>query len=1854
MCLALTLLSSYAALASDPEARASSFSLSPSSRFTPIVALRWDDVGQRYILTEDAAEKESLTSHLQGDAAFLYLNLLIGQFLKDIDTLARLGMGSRGARSRLDQLKNERLARFIEGIGRDLPHIDMTPFRFAEMSWEKDAIYLPYEDVTLRYFLPKQGRIPAGDMMEIPLGDGSRAAMAVLPHPSGVPDIREGLSAAELKALVREMMGRILRVDLVRYQGLGSAGTAEAEENVERFLAGVMTVMRREKRYIAGRDALEAYLASRFGVRKFVIAGGKSTRMGDPLVPKPLKRPDGVNPIVKLARYSAAFGNLDDVVISDAYALKYILKDDVTLDDPMKKRIIAAIRDEYRKFRTVVPAMSESRDALVASVFAAVEKSSVVSSSGGGEEVALGAITELLDRAAQADPGPETAFLGDKVRYAFFKAVIADGRCIDDAKARFNFGKRASFVVDPCEGHGMAYCAALEALEETGRLGDARYAVIVYGDSPKNPRGVNYTFISYLRMIAAASETTGETPAASVAVKSPVDGRALDRARVFVEKDAVTGLSEWNAMAPDKQDEARILAFAAVVLRQQACRSDPRSVLRQALDLVLRPPMEKTAEWGKKSAAQRREALGKCVPPDDAALGIPALAVIGTTGGLPGISSAALADRIVSEMSASAIDEAVQRAAERLSASPYYTNANIIIYDQAWSARERPFFIRKYRHTFDPPVQAKKSRLHEYWASDFVNVACAAGKRVLLVIIGKGAPEALKNPEKAEAYAFDAWAAARDTLKDHATVDPAAQIIGVMGDEIGKHPQEIVADAFRDGSPDTVTLSGTVIIPDGARIAAGTLHNVILAHPVVFDTTGRIEYAVPSRTGEDILAETAGDLSFLLDGGRYIPGAYTLAELAPEDREDILRSQFAFAETTLSELVAASFYLPQFLPRHMERLLKNADAVELTIQQIKRHTYFGLYQCLAYGGIANMRQFRMIERLTAAVREAVAPDMRAVFLAGAKEDPALLRRICLASARANLFSFAIDSGELDHGLFADVAARRVTVPQALADHTWDRFGLDGMQDFEKLVFGAPRTFVFFTANIAETEADVPLWTFLAMRGHRVVVAAKNRFLFGDSDVMGVTALLGRYHLTGPAQLPGAITVIPSGTSYEGVFLDQMSPELRDALLHAPDAVIISKGQANIFTLSSRNKLSHPVVSIFLSKSRASERITGMGRYAPVAGKKLFLPVVAVIPAGERIIESVSREGGRETVNGNLQHFADVPDALSAALARPTVPAVIEKRFMNGAYTFAELTRKDRAAILPFQRKALTELCRMFVPGDLPASFDELAEAAFAGAERLTVQELRARFFDLVRKLAPEETLRDSAAYRNLVALDRQVRRRLAPLMDRVLSIDVADIPVARSLFRELALLSCRLNLLDISMDPGIFDKASQALASASDAPLQDFLDGQSEGALGIDGLDRFEDIVFGDRQRTFVYCTDNIGEADADALLWAFLAKMGHRVVVAPKSGFSFGDADVRNVTEVIAADARLAAFAAAGALSVIPAGVSYEGVFLERLDPALRGILSSPDAVVISKGQANTATLIARNRLDVPVVTMFLSKSVLSERMTGIFHGRDGKKKLFWPVVAVVPPGEQIMECTGPAAFEGTLQRFGRVSARAALPTKEQETLPREPDLARERMVAADLRDAIVVRAADATRRGSALILGLDVTWMPALAGAQDVVNQLERFCDEMRGRGLSVVFVRNAAHDTSDALAGMIQKVRAEQHAALSDICVIGSAAIAEETSAFAAFRSAEGEPGAILAGVDATSLSDISAVRVIEMFLLAMQLGEGRAIADLDTAFIKVTPILDGRDRVFIFRPVEPYDIGEFRKANEIQIEEIDTKA
>ncbi len=274
--------------------------------------------------------------------------------------------------------------------------------------------------------------------------------------------------------------------------------------------------------------------------------------------------------------------------------------------------------------------------------------------------------------------------------------------------------------------------------------------------------------------------------------------------------------------------------------------------------------------------------------------------------------------------------------------------------------------------------------------------------------------------------------------------------------------------------------------------------------------------------------------------------------------------------------------------------------------------------------------------------------------------------------------------------------------------------------------------------------------------------------------------------------------------------------------------------------------------------------------------------------------------------------------------------------------------------------------------------------------------------------------------------DRRQVRAFAQeaLLARVRALDPADRRAAKELLDELSQTAAEANLLDKQSAGAVAVFGQRGFFKRFKKNMQTVVSKKP----WVDGRSELERLVLDRAPGLFVYLTDNVEEAEVDAAMWELLMKLGHRVIVAAKSGPARGDAtaeDVRNIVDGwTAADGTavppnpiLQQMQAQGRFRVIGSGSHTYGTPLDKATPEFISALTDPNLIaVIGKGQGNLYTTVARNPLKFTYVALLLSKGIDAGTVTGVKSPYE-----FVSAIAVVPPHQRGTEfdITGEYGFD-------------------------------------------------------------------------------------------------------------------------------------------------------------------------------------------------------------------------------------------
>ncbi len=241
----------------------------------------------------------------------------------------------------------------------------------------------------------------------------------------------------------------------------------------------------------------------------------------------------------------------------------------------------------------------------------------------------------------------------------------------------------------------------------------------------------------------------------------------------------------------------------------------------------------------------------------------------------------------------------------------------------------------------------------------------------------------------------------------------------------------------------------------------------------------------------------------------------------------------------------------------------------------------------------------------------------------------------------------------------------------------------------------------------------------------------------------------------------------------------------------------------------------------------------------------------------------------------------------------------------------------------------------------------------------------------------------------------QLRREISAKRQRVQD----EMTAAKSVFRSIAFLTLvQKELLDWP--------SSQTRKAIGEELFMADLDPEFEKET----LDNLVDLAFrGEKERLFLYITDQERRNEIDAALWYFLGALGHRVGIVESDRVE-EEKWLQQMEAFIDQFPPLKQLREGEKLAVIKGGEASHG--FKPTDP--QKILDEEKGfsdrrkfrVVISKGQGNLYSLSTRNRMKAPVLALLVSKGMVAGWVTG--YEKVGEK--YQPVIAWIPEGKQLV----------------------------------------------------------------------------------------------------------------------------------------------------------------------------------------------------------------------------------------------------
>jgi len=1417
----------------------------------------------------------------------------------------------------------------------------------------------------------------------------------------------------QIKTVMEEdVLGR----NLITYQNLPDVN--EAKKNAQEFIDTIYSIMQadvengtlreggKDERPFRDKDELKIYLTKKFGIRKFVIAGGKGTRFSpEGLVVKQLFKPDNFNTNIKQSRKSAAFGKLDDVIVVDPVTFFHILK----MGGEMSEGEEVAIGDVE-----ISPGLREEIRGAIWSLFVDLKNSSVID-----EEIEkdLKAIMdEIIEKylvyARRADGLMDLAmvmsktesrlatvmgknrllaqFIVDKISYTIFKLIAKKKeyleKYVDTGKKNDLFGKNCMIVLDSGEGHGSAYVEAMEELDEMRELDRARYSVIVHADSPgwgldRYPNGV---FIGYLKTVNMYSPKVEKLPVFTISSKNPYDGRAEGRAIVTVKRargiqDVPTAIKEWNQMSPDEQER----------LKEKASGKDPELKFNANVFIIDTPfAYEKKDELktdfrhdlGKKGREKRRAYEYWLTD----FLNIAARMYYKTLRGLDDIKeklnevASELDDRVKAPI-VKAIDnlEVLKGLLGPLNIAEHMENLQKIreqLYE-ACNIREHGSALLSARR--DIPIMTR------------------------LVEVGTNAPEANKTLQRALKYRNDLQSEIIKKIKklgidvdDDVTISISDNDVGcdfdldkvitnIFGDnqemqkgviQVVRAESGVMKEVARDISVDqdrwkaygNTKLRGSIHLGSGVKILKGAMINggrksVSITGTSVVHRGVRVNGV--SSDNEDI------------DTDRSLPETRSMQTLPLSGQKYLVDDKKIYEKFNLIVDKGTRIYI---LDKKAEESVE--DIFERVFGKSPREGEKKVIDQIFLYGTIIIDGSVMIENGT--VLDGRERDLPIVLV----ENTRVGKGVHLRGVQAQNTVFA---GKKDLNVYTYIQ------PGYTAISCYNSKFINSYVEYPAIVEDSMVMDSFITSGAKVTN----------FRLNREIVV-------GDDDISEDTRMKEEDIFR------EFINAGPDGTRDEyvpGAYRLEEKPKEDRAEIKGYQIVSARRLYKRFIMDHAMKDLCRSILEKFGRMGGISEKI---GRMAGEKTKKKMVEEDRS-PAIKRLYDSLSDEEKEESVIQNNLILKIVKTADYEAIEELYKGLSVEEKDEDTIRLYRDFIRNRQIF------DGMVKDTRMFL--DSPV------------VEKFTIQQIRHYLIAKTRENLPK-----TGEYPNNRAMEQfrpmveDLREYAAGFMNEIGGIDVHDTGEMEKEFRKISILATRFNFFDFSMDPKVFDIGSEVTASDRKGPefYKDLVDNNVEKKLGLDGSGDLEKLVFGGKKGKFLFLVDNIGEAEFDALIWFFLLRMGHKVVVAAKDGFSFADIDVNGVNEIIDANPYLRPYRKEGMLEVIKSGTTSEGVYIHRFSRDLIENMKDKDLLaVISKGQANLFTLSARNRLNVPVVTMLLSKSITSDMITGIpVKKKAGGEKSVWPIITVIPAGERAHEWENLIGPRGELKKSGKEAARYTL----------------------------------------------------------------------------------------------------------------------------------------------------------------------------------------------------------------------------
>ena len=992
---------------------------------------------------------------------------------------------------------------------------------------------------------------------------------------------------------IARRMGKVLGVaDLVKGQRLPSVD--DARRTVRTHAASIAMTLQDERVRWSERADFDETLQARFGVRKFIIAAGRSSRFSPTeLIHKQIARPDGSSTNIAHSRLAARIGTLEDVVVVDPM-VAYRLLAKVPIDGLEREGLMADVAEAFDR-----PAAALGKESLLMPIKGQVLElvSSQLRFARHPEQLedfadVMRRLSAMLGRVPKL-AAAEARAITDEIGFAIASWLIDAEDCVSASDVEEHCGPACILAVAPSQGPGAAYMAGVRRLGDMGLLGAARYSFCIYSDYPA------FLLDQYPDLYVNAYL------------------RAVNRFELQGSADVL-----WPAMpmitVAAKQPPDTVRGRGNVILEETELGVVPRAI----------------REWRDMSASERRQAeKGFAAKRHAINAGLFVIDTAWAESHFPAIRR----DYDHPDPKKGKVHEYWYTDLVAISASEGTPRRVVWLGEEAPLGNKDVSAALRYRESFHDMMRRKLQALG-------VAVDPAARVNVVVKEPGEDLDVAIRGifggtrrraPRPDQVYIFgdveiDSRARIDDgicldgrggpvVLKRETTVGRGARLSHVVAEDTKFQPCATL-DGFSYESPRLGTYSHATLVADshlenclvqsGAAIEGSTLCESYLA--------GRVagcKLALAVVAADDVLSSvTAEGLRAMLSTAVYNPDRYTPglvrvheapgrrgARLLSQAHRDLLarledRAPAAAARDRAAENARFFFAQARFLSDLTPELVAHFAASELRravggdpYDALKREAANTVQAAMAHewrriGSLPADRpsltqEFQRIARLAvqANVLDPLAPETWAAFATG---DPG-------SRLSARLDALVDPAPAIDDF----VALRRMA--------------------FE----GGVGTFLYVLDKVGEAEADGLLCAVLCHLGHRVVLVAKSKPVGCCATARDVDGMIDRLPVLRRRRGEGRLRVIESGTCTEGLLLDRPSRELESALVSLSLKAVLLKGQSNLHTTCARNRLKTPVVAMAAPRGETARRVAGL----PAQAEGRARGVLAFVPAGECVV-----------------------------------------------------------------------------------------------------------------------------------------------------------------------------------------------------------------------------------------------------------------------------------------------------------------------------------------------------------------------------------------------------------------------------------------------------------------------------------------------------------------------------------------------------------------------------------------------------------------------------------------------------------